>query len=590
MKSIEKLRAASTLQDVANILGFEPKSLSYILYIKPSTEKYIHFEISKRSGGKRLISAPYPNLKTLQKRLSNLLVECIADINKTLKFKSSLSHGFKRKHSIITNADSHRNKRYVFNIDLENFFGTINFGRVRGFFITNRNFELNPAVATVLAQIICHENALPQGSPCSPITSNIIGHILDIRLAAFARQVGCKYSRYADDLTFSTNKLNFPTEVAEPIAGGMHQWKVGKNLADIICKTGFVINNAKTRLQYKDSRQVVTGLVVNSKINTRAEYRRTARAMVDRLLETGKFYRKFKKPDDSGNLVLTEEEGTLNQLNGILSFIYSVGIFNKKRIYRKLKTSDMSFSDKEKRKDIFKKLTSHEKTYQDFLLYKYFYSNPLPLILCEGKTDLIYIKAAIRQLAVTYPQLVKKEGKGGVSCFSRTKTTGHILGLGEGGTDEFTKFMDMYWKVCKSITTPGKTQPIILLIDNDKGANSIYGYIKNKTKPLYDNISLNKNTFIFIKENFYVVPTPLTNEGKDTKIEDFFDQSVLDTKLNGKTFNPSNEGVNDKTEYGKAYFAEHVVRKNEKQIDFSKFKPILDRISEVLAEHQNKPS
>jgi len=64
---------------------------------------------------------------------------------------------------------------------LQDFFGSINFGRVRGFFIKDRNFALQPAVATILAQMACHNNALPQGSPCSPVISNLVGHVLDVQ-------------------------------------------------------------------------------------------------------------------------------------------------------------------------------------------------------------------------------------------------------------------------------------------------------------------------------------------------------------------------------------------------------------------------
>ncbi|MGC3085804.1 RNA-directed DNA polymerase, partial [Enterococcus faecium] len=77
--------------------------------------------------------------------------------------------GFKRGYSIVTNASMHKKRRLVLNVDLEDFFGAINFGRVRGFFITNKNFSLPPSVATVLAQIICYDNSIPQGSPCSPV-------------------------------------------------------------------------------------------------------------------------------------------------------------------------------------------------------------------------------------------------------------------------------------------------------------------------------------------------------------------------------------------------------------------------------------
>lgn len=581
MSQLEKLKAATTLHDVAHILGFKPKSLAYLLYKKPSAERYKEFEIPKRTGGKRSISAPYPDLMNLQKRLSDLLQDCISEINVARKIESALSHGFRRKYSIITNATIHRNKRYVFNIDLENFFGTINFGRVRGFFIANRNFELNPAVATVLAQIACHENALPQGSPCSPVISNLIGHLLDIRLAALSNQVSCSYSRYADDLTFSTNKRNFPTEVAKLTGEETHQWQVGKKLERIVEKAGFTINNAKTRMQYMNSRQDVTGLVVNSKVNTRAEYRRTARAMVHRLLNTGSFQRKQISPDDNGDLVETEVNGTLEQLNGMLSFIDSISVFNKRK--------DMKPSDRKKALKWPKHPDCNEKVYRHFLFFKNFHASPNPLIICEGKTDNIYLKAAIQRLADAHPCLAEKKENGSiglkVSFFRRNATTGRILGLA-GGTGELTNIIKMYTTESKHIAAPGKKQPVILIIDNDDGAKGIYSYVKNLTKSPVDP----KSPFIFVTENLYIVPTPLTHDGKSTMIEDFFEAGLKETKLNGKTFNPSDKGFNSKTEYGKNFFAKHVVKKKQATIDFSGFKPILERIEAVLNDHSKKPS
>ena len=581
MSQLEKLKSATTLHDVAYILGFKPRALAYILYKKPSAIKYKHFNIPKRTGGKRSISAPYPDLMNLQRRLSDLLQICIREINVVRNIESVLSHGFRQKHSIITNATIHRNKRYVFNIDLENFFGTINFGRVRGFFIRNRNFDLNPNVATVLAQIACHENALPQGSPCSPVISNLIGHLLDIRLAALSNQVSCSYSRYADDLTFSTNKRNFPPQVAKLAVAETHQWQAGRKLKWIVEKAGFTINSAKTRMQYKNSRQDVTGLVVNSKVNTRAEYRRKVRAMVHRLLETGNFQRKQIRHDENGNLVKIEANGTLEQLNGMLSFIDSVSVFNKRK--------DMKPSERTKALKQPDNLDCHEKVYRQFLFFKYFHASPTPLIICEGKTDNIYLKSAIQRLADAYSCLAEKKENGKIGLkvcfFRRNATTGRILGL-SGGSGELTNLIKMYKKERKHIAAPGKKQPIILLIDNDDGAKGIYGYAKNITgSPVGP-----ESPYIFVTGNLYIVPTPLTPDGKGTMIEDFFDSDLKKTELNGKTFNPSDKGFNSNTEYGKTIFAKHVVRKNQATIDFSGFKPILSRIEVVLNNHSKKAS
>lgn len=214
MTKLEKLRAASDRKILAGLLGFQPKKLAYLVYKKPLVAKYHQFKLNKRSGGTRTINAPANDLKGLQSRLSRLLQDCISDINEGKKISGSISHGFRRKKSILTNARCHRGKRWVFNVDLADFFDTINFGRVRGFFLKNNNFKLDPEVATTIAQIACHNNALPQGSPCSPVISNLVAHVLDIRLANLAETHGCDYSRYADDLTFSTNKSRLPISSA----------------------------------------------------------------------------------------------------------------------------------------------------------------------------------------------------------------------------------------------------------------------------------------------------------------------------------------------------------------------------------------
>ncbi len=265
MLQLQSLKAAVSLHDVAALLKFQAKALAFILYKKPVQAKYHSFEILKRGGGSRKINAPSADLMLLQRRLSDLLQDCVEEINQAKKRKDQLAHGFKRGRSIITNATKHRKRKYVLNIDLQDFFGTINFGRVRGFFLKERSFTLNPAVATVLAQIACHQNSLPQGSPCSPVISNLIGHVLDIHLGKLAFDTGCTYSRYADDITFSTNKQIFPSSIAKLVPDEKHNWEVGPKLQEIVNRAGFTINPRKTRMQYRTSRQDVTGLVVNSR-------------------------------------------------------------------------------------------------------------------------------------------------------------------------------------------------------------------------------------------------------------------------------------------------------------------------------------
>jgi hypothetical protein len=579
MKSLETLKAATTLSDVAELLGFKPKALSYLLYVKPISDKYKTFEIPKRTGGTRTICAPCSELMNLQRRLASCLQSCIDTINNEKKKKekekekekksSVLSHGFRPGYSIITNANVHRNRRFVFNIDLENFFGTINFGRVRGFFILNRNFELSPKVATIIAQIACHDNALPQGSPCSPVISNLLGHPLDIRLASVAYKHGCSYSRYADDITFSTNKSSFPVAIAVPVKSIDHEWEVGSSLLKAVHQNGFVVNKKKTRMQYDGSRQEVTGLVVNTRVNTRYEYRRKARAMVFRLRTTSSFQR-----DVAGK----KEDGTLEQLNGILSFIDAVEVFDKKKdLPPNQKALPLPFSDN---------VSGVHEVFRDFLFYRHFFGSPYPVIICEGKTDNIYIKSAIKSLVSAYPDLAKVDGAGKlqmlVSLFRRTKTTDRLLGL-TGGSSQLVTLIRQYLSESKRVAISKATQPVILLIDNDDGAKGVYNYVGKVIGETIDKTT----PFIRVSNKFYVVPTPLLPTG-NSMIEDFFDSGVKGMTLNGKTFNPKNEDLDHKSEYGKAYFALHVVKKLEATIDFRGLMPILDRLVAALEDHRVK--
>jgi RNA-directed DNA polymerase len=569
MTKLEQLKAATNRIALASLLGFKPKSLSYIVYKKLPAFKYFPFQIQKRSGGVRTINAPAADLKKLQQRLSGLLQDCVSDINEGKKISGAISHGFRRKKSIITNARCHRGKRWVFNIDLADFFDTINFGRVRGFFLKNNNFNLAPEVATTIAQIACHNNALPQGSPCSPVISNLVAHVLDIRLAKLAEEHGCDYSRYADDLTFSTNKARFPTEVAKRKAHGSDEWEVGKALAKLIQKSGFTINAVKTRMQYCDSRQDVTGLVVNSKINVRCEYERTARAMVHRLLTTGAFYTVKYEPDLFGEMMPKQEPGSLNQLQGILSFVDHV------------KKSNWNESNLRPEKRV-----GYECTYRDFLFHKEFYASDVPTILFEGKTDRIYFKCAIRSLVAKVPKLAQKLGNKveyKVRFMSYTDTTARMLNL-SGGTGELNRLISVYDREWKKHLAGHLKQPVIIVIDNDSGSKGIFEAIKNVAKKPVSG----GEKFIHICHNLYVVLTPKAPGGGDTMIEDFFEKVVLDEKHNGKSFNP-NKPPGSTKHYGKYIFAERIVRPNQHKINFSKFYPILKRIEGAIGDYASKP-
>lgn len=573
MSRLKDLQGATSLREFAPLLDVKSGMLSFLLYKKPKTDLYKKFNIPKRHGGIREILAPERDLKLLQHRLSQLLQECLVEINSAHghvenETRHGIAHGFKRHHTIMTNGRAHVSRRYVFNVDLHDFFGTFNFGRIRGFFIKDKNFQLHPDVATVIAQIACHENKLPQGSPCSPVISNLIGHSLDIALVRLAASEGVTYTRYADDLTFSTNKQSFPSQIATQTSE--HDWEPGEGLKKVVARSGFSFNPSKTRMQYRDSRQEVTGLTVNCKVNVPSTYRYRVRAMADNLFKSGEFEFTYKKTDEKGNELIYKSKGERKQLLGMLSYIDHVDRFNTKlRIDNGLEPIDTP---------------GRIALFRRFLYFDSFYAADAPVIVCEGKTDNVYLKCAIKSLAASYPKLSDsgKPPKLKVRFFKYAeRRTSEITEL-TGGVGGICKLLKNYHEdLSKTFKAPAPKHPVIVLIDNDNGADSIYGAIAGITKTKKP---AGRANFIHVSGNLYVVPTPLGPGNKKTAIEDFFDEATLKTPLNGKEFSRQKE-LEDSKHYGKTPFALNVVAKNAEKIDFKGFKPILDRVVAVIDDY-----
>lgn len=573
MSHLAQLRSAVTRSDVATLLQTSLQGLTSILYTVPIANRYTVFEIPKKGGGTRTIKAPDEKLKLLQKKLSIVLQDCLDEINTAKGVKRTIAHGFKRKCSIVSNAAEHHHRRWVLNLDLKDFFPSINFGRVRGLFLKDKNFLLNKDVATILAQIACDGTALPQGSPCSPVISNLIAHVMDMHIVRLTAEVGCTYSRYADDLTFSTSKPAFPEHIARRSGASVNVWVPGDKLVEIINHCGFVINENKTRMQYRDSRQDVTGLVVNRKVNIRHEYRHTVRAMVHRLFKTGKFQTLAAVTKD-GVTSVEMCDGSLDELQGRLGFVDAIDIYNKRK-WPKGKAPSLS---------------KKELMYRQFIIYRDFYTASRPVILCEGKTDGVYLKYAIRSLVDDFPELGEKGADGKVilkvRLYKTTKSsTVRILGLQDGGSGHLPKFIRNYKEETDKFEAPGLENPFTLLFDNDSGAGPVWKAIKLAK---HSSQTINQSApFTHVTKNLYAVPTPLIAGKTISKIEDFFDAATLGMKLGEKTFNDQNE-LDSSTHYGKKLFAEQVVAKHAKDINFSGFKPLLTNICAVINEHAQK--
>jgi hypothetical protein len=241
-------------QAVARLVSKDRRRLAWLAYHKP--DAYVAHRVPKRGGGERVLHEPCAALKFVQRTiLREILDEVILHQG---------CHGFRPGRSIVTNARAHEGKDMVVCLDIRDFFPTITFPRVFGFF---RSLGLPPGDAGLLARLTTWEGRLPQGAPTSPQLANVICRKMDRRLFGLAAAAGAAYTRYADDLTFS---------------GPASILKILPTARRIAAEEGFRIAEEKTRIMRKGSRQKVCGVVVNRKAALPRETRRRIRAVFHR--------------------------------------------------------------------------------------------------------------------------------------------------------------------------------------------------------------------------------------------------------------------------------------------------------------------
>lgn len=267
----------SGLPNLARLLETNQNTLLELLY--PNNHRnYKNFQIKKKNGNSRSIHAPKKALKALQRTLAAYLT--------TQHVPKTSSHGFLAERSIKSNSIPHTGKEYVFNIDLEEFFESIHFGRVKNLFMSHP-FNAPHNVSTVLAQLCCYDGKLALGAPTSPIISNMICRKLDSQLQSLAGSKNCYYTRYADDITFSFTcpKKSLPSDIVQLTESGAGM--PGGALNSVIERNGFKINPTKTRLRHRSQRQIVTGLTVNKFPNVSRKFIRRTACMIHALKKFG---------------------------------------------------------------------------------------------------------------------------------------------------------------------------------------------------------------------------------------------------------------------------------------------------------------
>lgn len=293
-----ELPALDTPQQLAEALGLTVAELRWLAYHREAATRihYRRFTIPKRNGKERPIWAPLPKLKAAQRWILHNIVERL--------LVHGAAHGFLAGRSILTNAAAHTDAKIVVKIDIESFFPTVTLRRVKGIF---RKAGYRERVATLLAlicteaprEIVQHQGkeyyvalgprCLPQGAPTSPALTNTLCQRLDQRLSGLAKKLGWRYTRYADDMTFSLPRKHKGKPSLGKLLGVVRR---------VVEEEGFRVHPDKTRVARSGGRQTVTGLVVNGGESPRAprKLRRQLRAAVHNL-KNGKPLKEGETPE-----------------------------------------------------------------------------------------------------------------------------------------------------------------------------------------------------------------------------------------------------------------------------------------------------
>lgn len=240
------------------------KKINKILYgISNNIDlNYEEIIIKKKNKNLRYLNEPSPILKSIQKRiLKNVLEE---------KMISKCAYAYKKGLSTILNAKSHVGCKVILKLDIENFFDNINFYKV---YNSCFNENLYPKKLGMLLTNLCVYNGkLPQGSPTSGYISNIVLRNFDCNIDAYCKDKNINYTRYSDDMTFS---------------GDFDIRKLIKFVNELLYKEGFRLNKSKIKVVLNTTRQQVTGIVVNEKLNLSKNYKRKIRQEVYYVLKYG---------------------------------------------------------------------------------------------------------------------------------------------------------------------------------------------------------------------------------------------------------------------------------------------------------------
>jgi RNA-directed DNA polymerase len=575
----------SSMREACEYFGISSRRFFFFAYNKFfRLGAYSSFEIPKRNNGFRTIEAPRGDLKELQIKILELLRR---------KVPHSCSHAYTQKKSIITNASKHLNNSFFLKIDLKDFFPSITARRVYGFFKNYLKIR-DGRLCHGLTQIVTYNSSLPQGAPTSPLISNLICFSMDQELYSWARANHCNYTRYADDIVFSTIQKNISQKLFRPVTRN-----INSQIESIIRQNGFEINQDKVffidHLEKSNSPVMITGLNVSSShLNWRRSKIKTLRFLISlwyksNLTQLASFYESKLGNDYKLRLLQKRSNNDKREYNKLLKSYLREKIIGQLQFlgqvtnwgdqYQKLgskllKCDEANFS-------------SHHIDLQ-YIQEKY----PKTVVIhVEGQTDSLHIECALNKFYRQKPRDLKYEFKvegsdSQVISFIRNFQPNnnptnqlHIAILDGDLEDKNQKFVANEDLTPKKHT--GRLYSMILPKPDFRSG-------KFCIEMLYDDLTISRcdesGNRLFLK-----------NEFNDHNLHKEFDQGRQFFYQTGHDKSERNSmlvyeaGVYDliRRRYvslSKIGFFHKIIEPNKKEINFDAFKPIIDTINKLARE------
>ena len=281
----KKLPVIYDLSHFSVLVGYSTRYITHALIFTPFY--YRRFQIKKHNGSLRTIAEPLPSLKEILQWILNNVLYALD----TSKFAKAYKRGMTLKQNLVF----HKEQPFVLSLDIKDFFSSIRRPEVENIF---HALGYSALVANFLAKICCLDNCLPQGASTSPCLSNIFLRNFDDTISGYCIERKIRYTRYADDLSFS---------------GVFNYKELIKVVETELATMGLYLNRDKTKLMKASQRQIVTGVVVNKKLQVVRSKRKKIRQTI--------YYIKKFGVEEHQKKTQSQKQNFLQHLRGEIQFV-----------------------------------------------------------------------------------------------------------------------------------------------------------------------------------------------------------------------------------------------------------------------------